>query len=142
MPGYAWTINEITAHLDKHGMTVILDKEGRPQLLPNGAQPWAIKQLTPHLKARREEILSILTATKAKADTRKGAVENFRQRAQGKVAYVLVGPLACRLWQRNPAHPILTGDTIAELAAGIIPGWVRFVCVEGDKEWTSLPESA
>lgn len=57
-PAYVWPVSEIVAYLDKHGATVIY-ADGSPSVqFPPEVPAYVKVRVTPHLRARRGELLN------------------------------------------------------------------------------------
>lgn len=57
-PAYVWPVSEIVAYLDKHGATVIYANGSASIQFPPEVPAWVKARVTPHLRARRGEVLN------------------------------------------------------------------------------------
>lgn len=138
-PFTPWSLGDIDTYLERSGLRVVY-KGGQLSIAGHGrGDTSAVDVILPHLKARRSEVIAMMTepaavvARPAAPPARGVVLKAVTDRAGARRVWVLVPiEIAGRLVHGRPE--------VASRKGGV-PSDARYVAVEGDAGWTDL-ESA
>lgn len=138
-----WNLEEIVSFLERSNITIVVTKSG-PAL--TGGTDHDKATIIPHLKAKRDVVLDYFQAKWFEpADAKHGP---FRKASAEELAAMRHGTLAAVVARAGVAgRPVwyLDGPEPKRYEPNKykrpVPEACRFLCVEGDAEWTELPGS-
>lgn len=135
-PVNAWSLEKIVRFMEDNGVTVHV-RDGNPGVT---GSDWAVAEVLPHLKAKREAVLEYFANLVGEPYPKKAEPPDPEQLAEDRHR-VLVATLA-----RSGAvgRPLLYLDgpepkRYDPNRKERIPPTCKYVCVEGDAGWTDLP---